>query len=42
MTDVLPERLRDKLNILQDNLKRTLSSYENTDKKLPTRSYSNF
>ncbi|CAD8060269.1 unnamed protein product [Paramecium primaurelia] len=42
MTDVLPERLRDKLNILQDNLKRALSGYENTDKKLPTRSYSNF
>ncbi|CAK81871.1 unnamed protein product (macronuclear) [Paramecium tetraurelia] len=42
MTDVLPERLRDKLNILQDNLKRALSNNENTDKKLPTRSYSNF
>ncbi|CAD8064334.1 unnamed protein product [Paramecium sonneborni] len=42
MTDVFPERLRDKLNILQDNLKRAISTHQNSDKKLPTRSYSNF
>lgn len=42
MTDVLLETLRDKLNILQDNCKCLLSGYENTDKKLPTRSNSNY
>lgn len=41
MTDVLPEKLKEKLNIMQGNIGRTSSAYIPSDRKPVPRSTSN-